>query len=121
MRMKNLNPSEEIILNGFSKICSVNDLSERIGKRFIIDDVDIALFKIDEEIFAVSNICPHQHSPLIHDGIVEDDCVVCPAHGWMFNIRSGKTPLGYKGLDIFEVKIIEKYIFVKMTKKNYNW
>ncbi len=58
-----MNLSEEIILNGFLKICSVKDISDRIGKRFIIDDVDIAVFKIDEEIFVVSNICPHQHSP----------------------------------------------------------
>ena len=73
-------------------------LQKRIGKRFIIDDVDIAVFKIDEEIFVVSNICPHQHSPLIYDRFVEDECVVCPAHGWMFKLRTGKTPMGYGGL-----------------------
>ncbi len=119
--MKNSPLSEEMISNDFIKICSVNDLSDRIGKRFIIDDVDIAVFKIDEEIFVVSNICPHQHSPLIYDSYVEDECVVCPAHGWMFNIRTGKTPMGYGGLDIFEVKIIENDVYAKVTKKNFNW
>jgi nitrite reductase/ring-hydroxylating ferredoxin subunit len=119
--MKNLSLSEEVIIEGFKKICHSNDLLNKIGKRFIVDDVDVAIFKIDNDIFAVSNICPHQHSPLIYDSFVEDECVVCPAHGWMFNIRTGKTPMGYGGLEIFEVKIIDEYVYAKVTKKNFNW
>ena len=53
--------------------------------------VEIAVFKIDSKVFALSNICPHQHTALIYDGFVEDGCVVCPAHGWKFNLRTGKT------------------------------
>ena len=76
---------------GFTKICKVSELKENQGKRFLINDVDIAVFKVNEEVFVLSNICPHQHTSLIYDGFVEDDCVVCPAHGWMFNLKTGKT------------------------------
>ncbi len=44
-----------------------------------------------------------------------------PAHGWMFNLRTGKTPMGYGGLEIYEVKIIEDCVYAKITKKNFNW
>ena len=73
---------------GYTKVCKVSELKENQGKRFLINDVDIAVFKINEEIFVVSNICPHQHTSIIYDGFVEDDCVVCPAHGWMFNLKN---------------------------------
>ena len=38
----------------------------------------------------MSNICPHQQTRLIYDGFVEDEFVVCPAHGWKFNLGTGK-------------------------------
>jgi len=108
-------------MEGFFKVCRLNDLSENSGKRFIVDDVDIALFKVDNKIYALSNICPHQHSPLIYDGFLEDGCVVCPAHGWMFSLETGKTPTGQKGLNSFEVMVEKGEVFVKVFKKVLKW
>ncbi len=108
-------------MEGFLKVCRLNDLSENSGKRFIVDDVDIALFKVDGKIYALSNICPHQHSPLIYDGFLEDGCVVCPAHGWMFSLETGKTPTGQKGLNSFEVMVEKGEVFVKVFKKVLKW
>lgn len=108
-------------LTGFEKICSVKDLHENAGKRFIVNNTDIAVFLINDKIYAVSNICPHQHSALIYDGFIEDESIVCPAHGWMFNLKSGKTPTGTKGLDTFETKIIDEQVYVKVEEKKYSW
>ncbi len=108
-------------MEGFFKVCRVNDLINDAGKRFIVDDVDIALFKVDEKIYALSNVCPHQHSPLIYDGFLENGCVVCPAHGWMFSLETGKTPTGQRGLSSFEVQIKNGDVYVKVFKKVLNW
>lgn len=105
----------------FQKICSISDLINNSGKRFIVDDVDIAVFKVDDKIYALSNICPHQHSPLIYDGFLEDGCVVCPVHGWMFNLRTGKTPALQRGLNSYEVLIEDGNVFVKVYKKVLKW
>ncbi len=105
----------------FFKVCCVDDLVNNSGKRFIVDDVDIALFKVDNKIFALSNVCPHQHSPLIYDGFLEDGCVVCPAHGWMFSLETGKTPTGQRGLSSFEVQVKDNDVYVKVFKKVLNW
>lgn len=108
-------------MDQFQKVCNVSDLENNCGKRFIVDDVDIAVFKLDNKVYALSNICPHQHSPLIYDGFIEDGFVVCPAHGWMFDLKTGKTPLGQKGLNYFEVRIDNNNVFVKVYKKILNW
>ena len=106
---------------GFQNICSINQLNDREGKRFIINDIDIAVFKVDDKVFALSNICPHQHTAQIYDGFVEDGYVTCPVHGWMFNLKNGKTPSGTRGLDNYDVKIFDEQVYIKAAKKDMNW
>ncbi len=107
--------------NEFKKVCSIKDLKEKEGKKFLVDDVEIAVFKIDGEIFAVNNVCPHQHSAIIYDGFVENCHVVCPAHGWEFDLRTGKLKSGGKGLDSYETKIEGENVFVRVYKKQLKW
>lgn len=106
---------------GYFKICKVSDLKENVGKRFLINDVDIAVFKIKDEIHVLSNICPHQHTAVIYDGFLEDGCVVCPAHGWMFNLKSGKQPTGARGLAVYPAKIIDEEVYALVKPKEYKW
>jgi nitrite reductase/ring-hydroxylating ferredoxin subunit len=49
---------------------------------------DVALVRRGEEVFALGNECPHQGGSLC-DGWTEGDIVVCPLHGWEFDLRSG--------------------------------
>jgi len=107
--------------HGYKKVCKVSDLYEGRGTRFLINDVDIAIFKINGEVFAVSNTCPHQHTQSIYDGFVEDGCVVCPAHGWMFDLKTGKQPTGARGLDSYPVKIIDDEVFALVKPKELKW
>jgi len=106
---------------GYSKICKLYDLKEKIGKRFFIDDVDIAVFKVDGAVFALSNICPHQKTQLIYDGFVENGIITCPAHGWQFELTTGKTPGATSGLNSYQVNVINNDVFVKVSKKELNW
>jgi 3-phenylpropionate/trans-cinnamate dioxygenase ferredoxin component len=109
------------IPEGFEKVCSLTDLSERKGKRFFVNDTDVALFKVDGEVFALGNVCPHQHSSVIYDGFLDEDYIVCPSHGWKFNLKTGRQPTGYKGLDTYEVIVSDNTIYVKAAKKELKW
>ena len=53
-----------------------------------VDGVDVAVFRRGDEVFAIGNECPHQGGSLC-DGMVEGDIVICPLHGWEFDLRSG--------------------------------
>ncbi len=112
----------------YYRICKVNELRENQGKRFIVpssddtgEEIEIAVFKVDNEIYALSNICPHQHSALIYDGFIEDHCVICPAHGWKFELRTGNQPTGRKGLDVYPVKVENGEVYVAAHSKKINW
>ncbi len=53
-----------------------------------VEGEDVALFRRGDEIFALGNQCPHQGGSL-GDGFIEGDIVICPLHGWEFDVRSG--------------------------------
>ena len=93
----------------------------KIDGKYYPKDVDIAVFKVNGEIFVLNNVCPHQHTSVIYDGFVEDGCVVCPAHGWMFNLKTGKQPTGARGLDSYQVKIIDDEVFAIVKAKELKW
>ncbi len=64
-----------------------------------------ALYNVDGVISAINGICPHQGGPLA-DGQVQGTTVTCPWHGWQFDIRTGKTPLGSKiKQEVYEVRV----------------
>jgi len=105
----------------FTKLCNVDVLTDRQGKRFTVNDIEVAVFIVDGKIYALQNHCPHQHAPIIYDGFVEDCKVVCPAHGWEFNLEDGKLGSGRKGLDSYEVIVENGVVYVKVIDKKFNW
>jgi NAD(P)H-dependent nitrite reductase small subunit len=113
--------SDTIDLNEFTKVCTAEILKEREGKKFLVNDTEIAVFKVNGNIYALSNICPHQHTALIYDGFIDNGYVVCPAHGWMFDLQTGRMPTTARGLDSYPVKVIDNNVYIKVTKKKLNW
>lgn len=107
--------------NRFLKICKLKDLKEKEGRKFLIEDVEIALFKVEGKIYALRNVCPHEHTNNIYDGFVEEDYVLCPTHGWEFNLESGRICSGGKGLDTYWVILEGEDVCVKVYKKKNNW
>ena len=108
-------------LDGFSKVCKFSDLKEKIGKRISVKDVDVALFKVDGEVFALNNMCIHQKAAIIYDGFIEEGKVSCPAHGWQFDLKTGRVPNAAKGLDSYEVKIVGDDVYIKVYQKKLRW
>lgn len=49
---------------------------------------EIAVFRIDDQFYALDGRCPHRQGPL-GDGYVEQGRVYCPLHGWAFEIKNG--------------------------------
>lgn len=105
----------------YTKLCRISELQEKEGKRFFVNNREVALFKVDGKVYALDNICPHKQSALIYDGFVEDGTVSCPAHGWKFNLDDGKMANKVTGVEKFDVKIEDEEVFVRVTDKKLNW
>jgi nitrite reductase (NADH) small subunit len=59
------------------------------GRRVTVEGQRIAVFHTDAGFHAVDGDCPHSAGPL-QDGLVADDCVTCPLHGWRFSLGTGE-------------------------------
>jgi nitrite reductase (NADH) small subunit len=73
----------------------VHDLGpvERIpigeGRVFVVGDRELAVFRArDGRVFAAQASCPHRSGPLA-DGLLGGSTVVCPLHGFKFDLATG--------------------------------
>ena len=65
------------------------DLPEDTGTCVDVDGVAVAVFRSDEDVFAIANRCSHAEASLC-EGEVFDGEVECPLHGAAFDIATGK-------------------------------
>ncbi len=98
------------------KLCKISEIKQGKAKSFKIDDLEIALINLGSKFFALSNICPHQHTQIVNhtEAIIEGENIVCPMHGWTFEIKTGKPVYGSGRLKSFEVEIRNDEIWVKL-------
>ncbi|HTK48661.1 MAG TPA: Rieske (2Fe-2S) protein [Gemmatimonadaceae bacterium] len=63
------------------------------GQTFLVEGREIAVFRSrDDVVHATQARCPHR-AGLLADGIVGDGRVICPLHGYRFELASG-APVG---------------------------
>lgn len=96
-------------------------LEESKPLRVVVDGEDILLAKIDDEIFAVSDICTHSEVSL-SEGDISGCAIECWLHGSSFDLRSGKPsgPPATTALKTFAIKLEEDQpdpmIFVSLSE-----
>jgi methionine sulfoxide reductase heme-binding subunit len=99
-------------LNGFMKVCSIHDLPEKKGKVVTLQGERIAIFKYDNCVSAVSNVCKHQNGPL-GEGRIIDGCITCPWHGYQYLPHNGASPPPFKEkVHTFDVQVIGEDLWV---------
>ena len=72
----------------FVKAAAKGDIPADTGFLVEIAGRQIALFCVGGKIHAIDSVCPHQGGPL-HEGGLDGATVICPWHGWEFNVTSG--------------------------------
>ena len=97
----------------FERVASLKDVPSERGLRVRIGSVDIGLFRVEGQIYAMENRCPHGDSPL-SEGELTGCVIVCRAHGWDFDVRTGFKPGDPDGFPIpcFAVKLEGEDIWV---------
>lgn len=57
--------------------------------RFEYPPFDVLVAWVDGEVFAIEDACNHAGASLA-EGWLEQKCVVCPMHGYVFDLADGK-------------------------------
>lgn len=115
------------------RIADSYELSED-GSRILteIHGREIAVFRVDGELHALANFCPHQSGPLCEGELTgtmkanydddawrydeTEDVVVCPWHGWQFEVKTGKNPQTDRyRVPTYEITEDEEGIYVELS------
>jgi len=80
-------------MNDWTDVAAEADLFEGAGVAVSPQGYDIALFKLEEGVYAIDNICTHGHAKLC-DGFLEGFQVECPFHQALFDVRDGSVTCG---------------------------
>jgi nitrite reductase (NADH) small subunit len=83
-------------------------------REFDIDGKNIALANVEGKLFAINNVCLHRGGPL-GEGELEGQVVVCPWHGWKYDVTTGKlTTNPTVGVQCYAVEIRGDDIYVDL-------
>jgi NAD(P)H-dependent nitrite reductase small subunit len=94
--------------------CAASKLSEEEPLGVKLDEQCVALYKVNEQIFATDDVCSHAFA-LLSGGFLDGHVIECPLHGAMFDVRSGKCQSGtYEDIRAFEVEIRDGEIYVNL-------
>ena len=76
-------------MSEFHKAAKASEIQPGSGKVVSAGGKDLALFNLNGDFFCIDNTCVHRGGPL-GDGFVQESTVVCPWHGWQYEIKSGE-------------------------------
>lgn len=68
---------------------NLEDVKARGTVRLDYPPFDVLVAWIDGQVFAIEDACNHAGASLA-EGWLEEKCVVCPMHGYVFDLASGK-------------------------------
>src|SRR5207247_10592887 len=74
----------------FMKVATTDELEDQQAKRVEVEGQKLALFRVGEAFYALSDTCTHRGGPL-SEGTVEGAEVTCPWHGAKFDVKSGSV------------------------------
>ena len=116
-------------------VAQADEIADRDRKVVIDDDLEIGVFRLGDEFYAWESNCPHRGGPVCQGKIMnrvdevldedkrskgyrfveEDVHIICPWHGFEFNIRTGVHPGDDNTrLNGFEVELRDGAVYVRV-------
>ncbi len=97
---------------GWLKVCDISEIEEDRAKIFTVENERVAIFKYDEKLSAIHNVCKHQGGPL-GEGKIIDGCITCPWHGYQYLPNNGQSPPPFtEKVATYELKLEGETVYI---------
>ena len=97
---------------GFYPVCRVDEIAENRAKTVMLEGENIAIFKYQNQLSAINNLCRHQNGPL-GEGKIIDGCITCPWHGYQYLPHNGQSPPPFtEKVETYDVRLHENQVYV---------
>ena len=96
------------------RVASLSDIpTEGLGHAVKVEGLDIALFRWNDQVYAIEDLCPHLGFPL-SEGIMQAGEVICSWHGWHVRLEDGTCRRERERAKVWECEVREGEVFVKI-------
>lgn len=97
-------------------VCKLDELASGTAKRFDVNGVPVAVVRIENEVFAIGDICSHANVSL-SDGEVwcETKQLECPRHSSAFSLVTGvpETLPATQPVPVYVVRLVDGNVDVE--------
>jgi 3-phenylpropionate/trans-cinnamate dioxygenase ferredoxin subunit len=98
-----------------TRLCSLAELSDNKPLRVELAELDVAVIKVGEQVFAIEDVCSHAEFPL-SDGEVSGCTVECELHGSRFDLRTGRPtgPPATMPVPVFPTAVVDGEVYADL-------
>jgi 3-phenylpropionate/trans-cinnamate dioxygenase ferredoxin subunit len=100
-------------VTGSFKVAPLDKFPDGRGIRVEIGEHRIAMFRIDDTVYAIGDRCSHAEASL-SEGEVFDGEVECPRHGSAFDLATGypQTLPATRPVPVYRVEVVDGDVYV---------
>jgi 3-phenylpropionate/trans-cinnamate dioxygenase ferredoxin subunit len=97
------------------EITRLDQLPRDRGVRVTIGDHRIAMFRVNDDVYAIGDRCSHAEASLA-EGELWDLSVECPRHGSEFDLKSGEPQAlpATEPVPVYEVSIDDGTVYLEL-------
>jgi 3-phenylpropionate/trans-cinnamate dioxygenase ferredoxin subunit len=100
------------------RVCSVDDVAPGTATKVVVDGVPVALVRIDDDFYAIGDVCSHADVSL-SEGEVDpgDRHIECWKHGSRFSLETGQPDClpATRPVPVYRVKVDGDDVLVEVT------
>jgi 3-phenylpropionate/trans-cinnamate dioxygenase ferredoxin subunit len=102
-------------------VCSLDDIASGTARRFDIGGVPVAVVRIDDDVYAIGDICSHAHVSLSEGEVWCDERELeCPKHSSAFSLATGEpqTLPATQPVAVYAASVIDGQIVVSVPMED---
>jgi len=103
------------VSDNWLRVANLSELpTEGLGHAVKAHGLDLALFRWNDRVYAIEDLCPHLGFPL-SEGIMQAGEVICSWHGWHVRLEDGTCRREKERAKVYECEVREEEVFVLLN------
>ena len=103
-----------------TEVCALDEIEPGTARKFTVGDVAVAVVRIDDDVYAIADLCSHANVSLSEGEVWCDEKEIeCPKHSSAFSLLTGEpmTLPATQPVDVYDASVVDGHIMVTVTKK----
>ena len=100
-----------------SALFPLDELPSGTARKVVVDGVDVAVVRIDDDVYAIGDVCSHADVSLSSGEVwCAERQLECPKHGSAFSLTTGQpdTLPATQPVPVYEASVVDGQVVVRV-------